>query len=391
MSARWTSPDDIATKVRRRWADGSLLRAHATGEPFPTIAVALRGPKPSEIGDDLGAVQDWVARLDAGRRGDVRYALEFATVGGRHFGRNRLPSKAVVSTYPQAWATLGVAPGVRRFEEVLRLVVEHPPVHGWVLAHPHQALELHTDWPRLLAAYVWLDAHRGSAKYLREITAPGVDTKFAERHRATLAALLGVPSTATGFITGLGLGVRRQLVQLRVSPGLGLPTPLSELAVRADELAALHIVPSTVLVCENEITYLSVPVPDDGAVIWGKGFEVDRVGRLPWMADVEVTYWGDLDTHGFAILDRLRTWLPHTRSVLMDRETLLAHRERWGTDATPTRAALTRLTPDEHALYVDLVGDDLGDRVRLEQERIDWSWVEERLDARSTSVTGPPR
>lgn len=41
-----------------------------------------------------------------------------------------------------------------------------------------------------------------------------------------------------------------------------------------------------------------------------------------------VHYWGDLDTHGSAILDRLRAWLPQTRSFLMDRETLLDHRER---------------------------------------------------------------
>lgn len=67
----------------------------------------------------------------------------------------------------------------------------------------------------------------------------------------------------------------------------------------------------------------------------------------------------------------------------MDRETLLAHRDRWGTDATTTRASLTRLTPNEHELYEDLVDDHLGDRVRPEQERIDWSWAEQRLRAPS--------
>ena len=160
-----------------------------------------------------------------------------------------------------------------------------------------------------------------------------------------------------------------------MSPGLGLPAPLSEIAGRSEELQELAVTPTCALIVENEVTYLAVGVPPGGVVIWGKGFEVDRAGRLPWLAGVDIVYWGDLDTHGLAILDRLRAFLPETRSVLMDRETLLAHRDRWGSEDRPARSALTRLTrltEDEAALYADLVGDHLGTNVRLEQERIDW-------------------
>jgi hypothetical protein len=320
-----------------------------------------------------------VARLDAGRRDDRRYTLEWGEIGGRQIGRNRVPTRAVVSSFDQAWALLGTAGEVRRFDSILALVERHPAVRCWVVSSPHRALELQAEMPRLLAAYRWLEEHRGSDRYLREISAPGVDTKFAERHRPVLAAMLGVPATASGFLSELGLRAKPELIRMRMAPSLGLPAPLTELAVRADELAQLAIAPATALVIENEITYLSVEVPEDGMVIWGKGFEVDRVGRLPWLAEAEVRYWGDLDTHGFAILDRLRNWLPQTRSVLMDRETLLAHRERWVTEERPATATLTRLTPEEQELYLELVGGGVGDRVRLEQERIDWNWVEGRL------------
>lgn len=379
MSARWSTPDDIVVKVRRRWTDGTLLRAYAEAEPFPEIEVPLRGPKSAEIGDDLGAVRSWVAALEAGRRSDTRYALVWTAIGGRHFGRNQVPSRAVVSTFDQAWALLGVASEVRRFEQVLSLTGHTEPVRAWVLAHPHQAMTLAGEWERLLAAYAWLDAHRGSGQFLREISAPGVDTKLAERHRAVLAGLLGVPSSAAGFLSGLGLRAKPELVRLRFAPGLGMPDPLTELAVRTDELGELPLRPGVALVVENEITYLSVDVPEAGVVIWGKGFEVDRVGRLPWLSDIDVTYWGDLDTHGFAILDRLRTWLPETRSVLMDRESLLAHRDRWVREERPARSRLVRLTDEERELYDDLVADRLGERVRLEQERIDWEWAQKRL------------
>ncbi|MEU6136317.1 Wadjet anti-phage system protein JetD domain-containing protein [Nocardioides sp. NPDC047086] len=365
----------MTAKVRRRWSDGSLLRAFADGQSFPVVDVSLRGPKAAEIGDDLEAVRSWVAKLDGGRRGGSRYELIWTSIGGRHFGRNQVPDRAVVATYEQAWSLLGVRAEVARFADMLALTGDIEAVRAWTLAHPHRAIDLAAEWERLLAAYNWLDSHRGSGRYLREITAPGVDTKFAERHRSVLAGMLGVSSTAPGFLKGLGLRAKPELVRLRVSPGLGLPSSMSELAVRADELADLSLAPRSALVIENEITYLSVDVHHRGVVLWGKGFDVDKVGRLPWLADVTVDYWGDLDTHGFAILDRLRAWLPQTRSVLMDRETLMAHRDRWVVEDRPTRAALTRLTTDERHLYQDLVEDRFGTNVRLEQERVDWAWV----------------
>lgn len=382
MNAGWTTPDDIAARVRRRWDDGSLLRAYANGDPFQPIEVPLRGPKPSQVGDDIAAAREWVAALDAGRRNDTRYALHWQKIGGRQIGRNLLPIRSVVSSIEQACALLGVTTMVRRFDELLALADQHPRVRDWIVGHPHRALELEHEMPQLIAAYVWLDGHRQSQRYLREISAPGVDTKFAERHRPVLAAMLSVSASAAGFLADLGLKRKPGLVRLRPSPSLGFPRPtLTELAARSEELAQLTVEPRVAVIVENEISYLSVDVPEDGIVFWGKGFEVDSIGRLRWLTEADVLYWGDIDTHGFAILDRLRAWLPRSRSILMDRDTLLAHRDRWVTEDHPAKSVLTRLTPDEYDLYSKLVGDVLGERVRLEQERVDWHWVEQRLPA----------
>ena len=381
MSVGWTTPDDIAARVRRRWDDGSLLRAYANGDPFDPIEVPLRGPKPSRVGDDIAAARDWVAALDVGRRDDGRYTLRWQLIGGRQIGRNRLPIRAMVSSMEQAWALLGVATLVRRFDELLALAHQQPRVREWIVDHPHHALGLRPEMSQLIAAYDWLDGHRQSNLYLREISAPGVDTKFAERHRPVLAAMLDVSSTASGFLAGLGLRSKPGLVRLRPAPSLGLPAPLTELAVRSEELAQLRVEPRVAIIIENEISYLSIDIPEDGVVIWGKGFEVDSVGRLRWLTEADIMYWGDIDTHGFAILDRLRAWHPRARSVLMDRETLLAHRDRWVIEDRPAKSVLTRLTSDEQDLYSDLVREGFGERVRLEQERIDWQWVEQRLPA----------
>lgn len=375
----WSTVADVRAKVRRRWDDGTLLRHHAVGEAFPVLEVPVRRPRASEIGDDLDAVRAWASSLASGSRGGAHYDLTYEAVGGRVIGRNELPSRAVVSDYRQAWALLGVADQVRELDQILTVVSEEPVLRDWVAAHPLKALQVGSAWEGVLWAYRWLQAERGSGRYLREVDAPGVDTKFIDQHRSLLAGLLTVPSASGGFIDALGLRGKPELVRLRAHPALGLVSGFSEVVVRLEELAAADLSVRTAIIVENEISYLSVPVPDNGVVVWGKGFEVDRVGSLPWLREAEVHYWGDLDTHGFAILDRLRAWLPQTRSVLMDRQTLLEHRERWGREPSPTSARLRHLTPDEAALYEDLVSDRFAERLRLEQERVDWAWVEARL------------
>jgi len=54
------------------------------------------------------------------------------------------------------------------------------------------------------------------------------------------------------------------------------------------------------------------------------------------------------------------------------------------TEDRAARSILTRLTTEEQELYAELVGDGLGERVRLEQERVDWGWVQERLESEPT-------
>ncbi|HEX3950017.1 MAG TPA: Wadjet anti-phage system protein JetD domain-containing protein [Steroidobacteraceae bacterium] len=60
-------------------------------------------------------------------------------------------------------------------------------------------------------------------------------------------------------------------------------------------------------------------------------------------------------------------------SVLMDEDTLLAHRKLWVREPTPCRVESPEgLTVPELAVYEGLRANRWGERVRLEQERIAW-------------------
>lgn len=67
-------------------------------------------------------------------------------------------------------------------------------------------------------------------------------------------------------------------------------------------------------------------------------------------------------------------------SVLMDEETLLAHRSMWVREDQPSRVeSPDSLTPTESAVYDGIRSNSWGSQVRLEQERISWPWALERL------------
>lgn len=63
----------------------------------------------------------------------------------------------------------------------------------------------------------------------------------------------------------------------------------------------------------------------------------------------------------------------------MDRETLLENQALWGREDQPAGRELTRLKVVERSLYEDLRWNRIGDRVRLQQERIGFERVKEVL------------
>jgi hypothetical protein len=116
-------------------------------------------------------------------------------------------------------------------------------------------------------------------------------------------------------------------------------------------------------------------------VIFGAGYGWDALARSHWLKNCSIHYWGDIDTHGFGILDQLRGYFPQANSLLMDRATLMAHQPLWGREDTPTQRELRRLHPDEASLYDDLRLDRIAPALRLEQERIGYAWLQAALKA----------
>jgi hypothetical protein len=375
----WTTAAEVRAAIKKKWDSGALLTRYASGLEWEPVSVPLRGPAAREIGERLADVQRWAASWkDAGP-----LRVEYKQVGGRHFGTNSIPVRAWLDGYDDTWSLLRTGAEVKRLSGLL----DRTPgaIRPWVTAHPMRALRHAGEWDKLLAVVQWIDQRQRPGMYLRQVDVPGVDTKFIEGHRGVLGELLDaqldsarITPASADFAVRYGFLRKPGYIRFR-----GEFRGLTEATVRVDELPAPPDGVTRVFVVENEITYLAFPLPTDAMVVWGHGYSVDVLAPLSWLDDLDVVYWGDIDTHGFAILSRLRSAFPRVRSMLMDRVTLLGHREQWVTEPSPVAASLSGLSEVEAELYGELVAGVYGPGVRLEQERISYSAIERAVTVMS--------
>lgn len=394
--ARWSTPDDVHAALDKYWARGEILAARVTGEPLFPLRIPLRGPKTRDISYDFGAVLDWARALEAGSRDALGhgYALEHTTRRNRVQGDNPLPASALVPSEADALRLLRRGRDAERFQRCMEATLARfPELADWLARRPLRVLQEAENWQGILDVLAWFRAHPRPGVYLRQLEIPGVDSKFIEQRRGLLAELLDAvlppeaidcsAAGARGFHERYGLRTEPPLIRFRIlDPALAI-RGLTDLSVPPEAFAALDPPVERVFITENRINGLAFPDHPRSLVIFGLGYGLERLGDVPWLHRCAIDYWGDIDTHGFGILHRLRATFPQARSLLMDRDTLMAHRGLWGREPADKRYGgdPTQLTEDEYALFHDLAHDRLGERVRLEQERVNFAHLRRLLGA----------
>lgn len=389
----WSQPADLRGQVQKLWDRGAILASLVTGEALFPRRLVLKSPSSGELAERFDEVRAWIAAL----RSQAHVRIEMRELRHRILGSNSVPAEAWLDTLEDALALIGKARESNRFRQLLDLTRERQPeCLPWLAEHPLKALEMADVWPRILNVVGWVRGHPRPNLYLRQIDLPEVHSKFIESHRPVLANLLDLAlppefidfeASGTGqFCRRYGfkdkpLRVRMRVLDPRISPLPGQSD--MDLSLDQDNFARLKIQPRRVFITENEINFLAFPPLAGSLVIFGAGYGFAALAEAGWLTACPVHYWGDIDTHGFAILDQLRETLPHARSLLMDRATLMQHQGLWGNEGQPMKRDLTRLTGEERSLYEDLCTDRLGPKLRLEQERIGFGWLMRALEGLS--------
>lgn len=400
MTANWTSGIELRAQLTRLWDQGRMLRTIADGEAgghpddmFP-LRLRLKGPTTAELGSRFEEVRAWVSDLQPLRYG----RLESKAVNHRQLGGNTIPVAVWFDSLDSAAAMIGKSAPVQRFRAVVEQTRSRFPTMLPLLAsRPHDVLAVAESWSLLLDVVEWLCHHPRPGIYLRQVDVAGIHTKFIESHDRLLASMLDLvlpesaiehDAPAHQFVRRYGFRSRPRTIRFRsLDPARPLHPDDVDLhySLTAADLGRLTS-PRRLFITENEINYLAFPLSPDALVAFGAGSGLEHLADVPWIAHVPVHYWGDIDTHGLAILDQLRGFVPHATSLMMDHETLYAHEPFWGSEEKPTRRDLTRLTVNEQALYDDLRDSRIRPQLRLEQERIRFGWVRDRVAA----VITPP-
>ena len=378
-------PDAVRERLETRFQ--RQRNAWLKGEGAWPLSLPLGVPSEAQAREHPHWITRWIDTWhDWPGPGEVQW------VGRRwaRLGRQRLPHSIHFASADEVAAFIGKDAQWRQARARLSRVGERWPVLTDTAARSWAVL---AEWPdddfeRLVKLLAWLEANPASGLLPRQLPVPGVHSKWLEGHRRLVMRWLGViRQCETRGVTLerlAGLRTPPERLRLRIlDPALRRHLAgLADIEARVEEIGAWSLPVRRVFIVENLQTGLAFGDLPGTVVFMQQGYAVDLFGAIPWLASVPVFYWGDLDTHGFAILDRLRVHLPEARSLLMDETTLLGHRALWTRENKPYGgASLTHLTEAESRLFANLRSGRWGQGVRLEQERIAWPWAWENIVA----------
>ena len=384
---------EIKDRGLARWKTQDLLRAEVRGEnPFPLIIPCQR-PSANDLLRDFSIWKAFYTEIRQNAKD--AYSIETLRIRHRQLGEQQIPVRIHFATADDFYRFIGKERDYRRWRSLVsRLLQTEPGLHPWIERSPLKVLEYADAWSKALQVIAYFRQYPRPGLYTRQLDIAGVDTKFIETHKGWLRELfdLTLPNAAIdtrhvhagagSFEQRFGVRFVEGTVRFRfLDPDLRRHYRFSDLSLPFSEFLTADLGVHKIFITENKINGLSFPDVKGGLVIFGMGYGILALNEVSWMKNKELFYWGDIDTHGFSILSRLRSALPALQSFLMDRATLMAFQELWGDEPTETRwlQDLQYLMTDEQLLFDDLRHNRLAMNLRFEQERIPFHWVQERL------------
>lgn len=329
------------------------------------------------------------------------FSIEYSKQYYRILGTQKTPSYIIFNGLDSWLKTTEYNFIYHTFCQICDYVMSHLPLAKDYLFNNLKSILDYSleDWHKIIQVCKYLIQNPCSNVYLRQLDIIDVDTKFIETHKKIIHELvqannsnnkipIPIISLANGVfeqiygIRNHNISIRFRLLDKSLSHNFCNNSWLqyiTDFSVPLHEFALLNIPCEKIFISENKISGISFPELSNSIIIFGLGYGIEVLKHIEWLKNKEIIYWGDIDTHGFAILSQMRGYFPQTQSIMMDANTLENFKDLCTHELRQTNAQLINLTPTEHELYSKLLNNYYGENIRLEQERIKLKYVENFL------------
>ena len=386
-------PSEVRTELlRTEWQNHGRLRARLLNHREP-VDVFLRPPTGGGVIQEIEKYRQFIDEWKAvGLKLPGCVLTEKRTL--RVIDEQEIPVRLMLRSVVDLAEFLGVdaLSRLRRLMSILKSFEEIDPALRSLATAQIRRLEALSpeNLSMLLLALPQLKKGIGVGGYIRSLPLNGVNTKFMERHLALIEPLIdgwreGEVTDSGGLVAWLGCtlkGSDRLLIRPLCPATLVALNGLSKLWVTSDDLSRMTMPGRRLLVIENETPAWELPELDGCVAVAGCGGNLDWM-TSQWVQERPVGYWGDIDSWGLRLLLTARRRTPHLQSLMMNLATWDQHSNAIVVESESCELPIEDLNADEQRLSQALSNYGPG-RGRLEQEKLELTWVHRALNAWNT-------
>lgn len=373
------TPQEIKKKAERKYV--SYLQSLVENKPFEKLVI--RGDK-SYTKTSFPEFEKEIQLIisQSKEKTGFGYSLEFQNVKTKSLGLQALPTSIFFETENDFLKFLGRKNEVESFCKSTKCILEKfPDLKEWLIKNPLKVIANQAEWDSILKVCQYFKLNPKPNLYIRELPIK-VHTKFLERNKTIIRDLLDIlisehsKADEKVFEKRFNLKYAEPQIRFKVLDkeiSQKFFSGLDDIAIPVSQFEVMDLPIRNVLVVENKTTLyttLTLPKMTDTIAIFGSGYGVLNLKNVEWLNRIDLNYWGDIDVQGFEILSQFRGYFPHSKSVLMDKQTFNEFFENDFGTYTSVSTQLN-LTEEEQKLYNLLKLNNW----RLEQEKVPLQYV----------------
>lgn len=406
---------EIKEKSLRQFKDilRTLAKTGRADEIFPLVVRGVNSNFTKDLKTDKSKI-DALIKNSKNKTGHG-FTLIFETVNTRSNGSQTVIKQIQFDSLQDYLNFTGLTKDFNFFEQsisTVRTKIRDSDVDldKWIFLHIADLCDRSREisepdyWTKICECVNYLRRNKKSGLYLRQLPLE-VHTKFIEENKAIIHSLISEEKIQATFEADHGLREKPNLIRFRrldgkltfasenptKNPTAEIKLSFEELSLPLSDFFALknYFLQNKIhrfIIVENEIVFLTFPQIAGTICIWGHGYTSSVLQSVDWLNDFDLIYFGDLDEHGFDILEKFRSHFPKTKSLCMNIQ-ILQKFDRFRTKGKSLARLksqefeknLTKnLTPDEKACLNLLLSDE--QKNRLEQEHIDNKTILEEVE-----------